>query len=156
MLGVKQPQRVLGFPVGQRIYESMQPLLRRHTHIVLRGGRRQQDSAVPPEPCVASPGAMAASTCSLGVGAPLIAGVAAVADVRLHDERRKKLWALVTWRNAIAHDDIDAKLKRGALESLTISLATCRGWRSAVNILATSLDKVSADRCQELGLSRPW
>jgi hypothetical protein len=73
-----------------------------------------------------------------------------------NDERRKKLWALVTWRNAIAHDDIDAKLKRGALEPLTISLATCRGWRSALNILATSLDKVAADRCQALGLSRPW
>jgi hypothetical protein len=23
-----------------------------------------------------------------------------------------KLWALVTWRNAIAHDDIDAKLAK--------------------------------------------
>ena len=73
-----------------------------------------------------------------------------------NDERRKKLWALITWRNAIAHDDIDAKLKRSALEPSTISLATCRGWRSALNILATSLDKVAADRCQALGLPRPW
>src|ERR1700677_1433988 len=32
-----------------------------------------------------------------------------------NDERRKKLWALITWRNAIAHDEIDAKLARGAL-----------------------------------------
>lgn len=73
-----------------------------------------------------------------------------------NDERRKKLWALITWRNAIAHDDIDAKLKRRALEPSTITLATCRGWRSALNILATSLDKVAADRCQALGLPRPW
>jgi hypothetical protein len=33
-----------------------------------------------------------------------------------NDERRKKLEALITWRNAIAHHDIDAKLNRGALE----------------------------------------
>ncbi len=32
-----------------------------------------------------------------------------------NDERRKKLWALITWRNAIAHDDIDAKLARQAV-----------------------------------------
>jgi hypothetical protein len=73
-----------------------------------------------------------------------------------NEERRQKLWALIAWRNAIAHDDIDAKLKRGALEPATISLATCRGWRSALNVLATSLDKVAAGRCQALGLPRPW
>ena len=73
-----------------------------------------------------------------------------------NDERRKKLWALITWRNAIAHDDIDAKLARSALNPVTISLSTCRSWRSALNILATSLDKVAADRCQTLGLPRPW
>ncbi len=67
-----------------------------------------------------------------------------------------RLWALITWRNAIAHDDIDAKLARSALEPLTISLSTCRGWRSTLNVLATSLDKVVADRCQTLGISRPW
>jgi hypothetical protein len=75
---------------------------------------------------------------------------------RGNDERRKKLWALITWRNAIAHDEITVKLARGALEPVTISLATCRGWRSALNILATSLDKVAADHCQSLGLPRPW
>jgi len=73
-----------------------------------------------------------------------------------NDERRKKLWALITWRNAIAHDDIDAKLATGALEPLTISLGTCRSWRSALNILAAWLDKVTADHCQTLGLPRPW
>jgi hypothetical protein len=73
-----------------------------------------------------------------------------------NDERRKKLWALITWRNAIAHDDIDAKLAKGALEPVRIILGTCRSWRSALNVLATSLDKVAADRCQTLGLPRPW
>jgi hypothetical protein len=73
-----------------------------------------------------------------------------------NEERRKKLWALITWRNAIAHDDIGGKLEKGALEPTTISLGTCRGWRSALNVLATSLDKLAADQCQTLGLPRPW
>ena len=72
-----------------------------------------------------------------------------------NDERRRKLWTLITWRNAIAHDDIDAKRAKGALEPAAISLGTCRNWRSALNILATSLDKVAADHCQALGLPRP-
>lgn len=73
-----------------------------------------------------------------------------------NDERRKKLWALITWRNAITHDDIEGKLKKGALEPTTISLGTCRSWRSALNVLATSLDTVAADHCKTLGLPRPW
>lgn len=72
-----------------------------------------------------------------------------------NDERRRKLWTLITWRNAIAHDDIDAKRAKGALEPATISLGTCRNWRSALNILATSLDKVTADHCEALELPRP-
>ena len=67
-----------------------------------------------------------------------------------------KLWALITWRNAITHDDIDAKLARGALDPVTVSLATCRAWRSTLNVLATSLDKVTADHCQTLDLPGPW
>jgi hypothetical protein len=73
-----------------------------------------------------------------------------------NDERRKKLWALITWRNAITHDAIDAKLTRGALDPVTISLDTCRNWRSALNVLAASLDKIAAGHCQTLGLPRPW
>jgi hypothetical protein len=75
---------------------------------------------------------------------------------RGNEDRRRKLWALITWRNAIAHDDIDAKLKKGALEPTMISLGTCRSWRSGLNVLATSLDKVAADQCEALGLPRPW
>lgn len=44
-----------------------------------------------------------------------------------NDERRKKLEALITWRNAIAHHDIDAKLNRGALEPASINFDTCKG-----------------------------
>ncbi len=73
-----------------------------------------------------------------------------------NDERRTKLWALITWRNAIAHDDIDAKRTKGVLEPVTISLGACRNWRSSLSVLAVSLDKVAADHCQTLGLPRPW
>jgi hypothetical protein len=38
-------------------------------------------------------------------------------------ERRRKLSALITWRNAIAHDDIDSMLSKGALQPVTISSA---------------------------------
>ncbi len=73
-----------------------------------------------------------------------------------NDKRRTKLWALITWRNAIAHDDIAVKRAKGALEPVTISLSTCRSWRSSVSVLAVSLDNVSAAHCQALGLPRPW
>ena len=35
----------------------------------------------------------------------------------------------MTWRNSIAHDDIDIKLARGALSPLVVNLDTCRTWR---------------------------
>jgi hypothetical protein len=73
-----------------------------------------------------------------------------------NDERRQKLWALVTWRNAIAHHDIDDKLSKGALDPLAVGLGTCRSWRSALNILATSLDTAMGAHFQVLGLPRPW
>ena len=73
-----------------------------------------------------------------------------------NDERRKKLWALITWRNAIAHDDIDARRAKGALAPMTISLGTCRSWRSSLSVLAVSLDKVAGDHCKALGVSSPW
>ena len=73
-----------------------------------------------------------------------------------NDERRRKLWALIAWRNAIAHHDIDEKLAKGALDPVKITLDACRGWRSALNVLATSLNTVAADRCETLGLPRPW
>ncbi len=72
------------------------------------------------------------------------------------DERRKKLEALIMWRNAISHHDIDAKLSKGALDPLSINLDTCRSWRSALGVLAACLDRAAADRCEELGLARPW
>lgn len=73
-----------------------------------------------------------------------------------NDERRKKLEALITWRNAIAHHDIDTKLSKGALDPVRINFDTCTSWRRALNVLAVGLDQAAADRCQELGIARPW
>lgn len=71
-------------------------------------------------------------------------------------KRRRKLQALIAWRNAIAHDDIERRRNTGGLEPSTINLQTCRSWRSAANVLATLLDEVAADHCETLGLPRPW
>lgn len=78
------------------------------------------------------------------------------ADRKGNEDRRKKFWAVITWRNAIAHHDIDAKLAKGALNPVKIKLGTCKRWRSALNVLAGSLDTVAADHCEALGLARPW
>lgn len=75
---------------------------------------------------------------------------------RRNPDRRSKLEGLIAWRNAIAHHDIDEKLARGALDPVKVHLATCKGWRSALTGLAGSLDTVVANRCEALGLSRPW
>lgn len=73
-----------------------------------------------------------------------------------NDERRRKLEALIGWRNAIAHHDIDAKLNKGALHPAKINFDTCRSWRSALGVLAACLDRAAADRCEMLGIARPW
>lgn len=70
--------------------------------------------------------------------------------------RRAKLSGVMAWRNAIAHHDIDEKLAAGKLDPASIDLATCQMWRSALNGLATTLDRVGADQCEALGLQRPW
>lgn len=73
-----------------------------------------------------------------------------------NDERRKKLEALITWRNAIAHHDIDSKLSKGALDPTRINFDTCKAWRRALSVLSVGLDQAAADRCEELGIARPW
>lgn len=73
-----------------------------------------------------------------------------------NEQRRRKLSAMMAWRNAIAHDDIDAKLANGALDPVKITLDTCKGWRSTLGVLVASLDTVAGDQCEALGLPRPW
>lgn len=71
-------------------------------------------------------------------------------------QRRKKLRALIAWRNAIAHDEVDAKLATGNLEPRSITLDVCQRWRSSLNVLTYSLDVAAARKCEELGFPRPW
>lgn len=75
---------------------------------------------------------------------------------RGNSTRRKRLEALITWRNAIAHHDIDEKLSRGALDPVKINLDTCKSWRGSLNVLVVCLDRAAAGRCEELGILRPW
>jgi hypothetical protein len=74
----------------------------------------------------------------------------------LNAGRRAHLQNLNTWRNAIAHHDIDEKLALGVLQPDRITLHTCRRWRSALNGLALSADYVVAEQCVALGSLRPW
>jgi hypothetical protein len=71
-------------------------------------------------------------------------------------ERKEQLGGVMRWRNAIAHHDVDEKLAVGNLIPATIDLATCRTWCSALDGLATTLDRVAADQCEALGIARPW
>jgi hypothetical protein len=75
------------------------------------------------------------------------------ADAR-NAARRRKLEALNTWRNAIAHHDIDSN--RADLHPREVTLATCNSWRAALNGLAESFDRVLADHLATLLDSRPW
>jgi hypothetical protein len=75
------------------------------------------------------------------------------ADVR-NAARRRKLETLNTWRNAIAHHDIDTR--RADLHPHEVTLAVCRSWRGTLNGLTESFDRVLADHLQTLLGSRPW
>jgi hypothetical protein len=59
---------------------------------------------------------------------------------RRNRQRREKLNQLNEWRNAIAHHDIAS---RGAnLTPREVTLDACKDWRSALNGLASSCDRV--------------
>jgi hypothetical protein len=75
------------------------------------------------------------------------------ADVR-NAARRRKLEDLNAWRNAIAHHDIDSN--RSDLRPHKVTLAACNTWRSALNGLAESFDRVLADQLATLLGSHPW
>jgi hypothetical protein len=75
-------------------------------------------------------------------------------DVRAHDarneDRRVQLEELLTWRNAIAHQDFSR------LPDVNLKLARVRGWRSACHQFAISFDWVVADRIRRMVGTRPW
>lgn len=79
--------------------------------------------------------------------------VVQAADTR-NAARQRKLEELNSWRNAIAHHDIESN--RSGLRPREVTLAACRSWRGALDGLAESFDRVLADRIETLLDSRPW
>lgn len=77
-------------------------------------------------------------------------------DRKLNSDRKTKLEQLLEWRNGIAHDDLARRQAQGILVPERMTLGACRTWRTALNQLAISFDKVVADQCQNLGTPRPW
>jgi hypothetical protein len=78
------------------------------------------------------------------------------ADDRRNGSHKRELDRLCVWRNGIVHGDISDKQASGKLVPPGLDLDTCRDWRRAVGILASSIDRVVAKQCQNLGCSRPW
>lgn len=74
---------------------------------------------------------------------------------RRNRQRRRKLDQLNEWRNAIAHHDITSR--RASLTPHEVTLDACKDWRSALNGLASSCDRVLAAHLQTLaGSTTPW
>jgi hypothetical protein len=67
---------------------------------------------------------------------------------RRNRQRREKLDQLNEWRNAIAHHDIASR--RSSLTPREVTLDACKDWRSALNGLALSCDRVLAAHLQTL------
>jgi hypothetical protein len=73
---------------------------------------------------------------------------------RRNRQRREKLDQLNEWRNAIAHHDIASR--RSSLVPREVTLDACQDWRSALNGLASSCDRVLAAHLETLvGALRP-
>jgi hypothetical protein len=77
-------------------------------------------------------------------------------DRTLNPGRKTKLSNLLEWRNGIAHDDLDRRRAEGKLVPERMTLSACESWRTALNNLAVSFDRVVADQCENLGRPRPW
>lgn len=75
---------------------------------------------------------------------------------QLHDlnkKRQEHLELLITWRNAIAHQDFDP----GELGGMTrLRLQQVKRWRSVCNSLAQTLDRVVGQHAASLAGTAPW
>lgn len=73
-----------------------------------------------------------------------------------NEARKSRLEALNAWRNAIAHQDFTKQgLDLGA-GRVSLRLSDVAAWRAACGALATSFDRVVADRVQAVSGTRPW
>jgi hypothetical protein len=78
------------------------------------------------------------------------------ADDRRNGSHKRELERLCVWRNGIVHGDIPDKRASRKLVPPDLDFDICRDWRRGVGILASSIDRVVAKQCQNLGCSRPW
>jgi len=70
-----------------------------------------------------------------------------------HQRRRELLDELVTWRNAIAHNDFDPAVFG---PNPTLHLVQVRAWRRALNLLAEAFDSVMYNYLTGLLGAAPW
>lgn len=70
-----------------------------------------------------------------------------------NERRRELLQELIDWRNAIAHQDF-YPIVSGNVP--TLHLARVKGWRSAVNALASSFDRAMYNYLRGLLGGAPW
>ncbi len=98
----------------------------------------------------AQPATLAADFKRFGIAFWTVVVVADAGNV----ERRHQLEALNAWRNAIAHHDIESR--HDELVPREVTPGACRTWRSALNGLAQTFDRVLAEHLQTLIGSSPW
>jgi HEPN superfamily RiboL-PSP-like protein len=67
--------------------------------------------------------------------------------------RRKALETLMTWRNAIAHQDFDPNRLGGRTQ---LRLAEVRRWRNICNALARDFDKIVSQHLATIVGAAPW
>jgi hypothetical protein len=71
----------------------------------------------------------------------------------LNERRRELLDELITWRNAIAHNDFDPVIFG---PHPVLHLGTVQAWRSALNSLCRAFDIVMRNRLHVLLGAHPW
>jgi hypothetical protein len=76
-----------------------------------------------------------------------------LAHDRRNRRRKAKLEALMRWRNAIGHGDVEQKHEEGVLVPLRINLKVCQEWNAALGGLVISIDEVLETHCEDLGVT---
>jgi uncharacterized protein YutE (UPF0331/DUF86 family) len=75
---------------------------------------------------------------------------------RRNQQRRERLDALIGWRNAIVHGDIDRKKEEGRLDPLEITLKVCQNWNTTLSELILTIEKILTAHCVNFGIGKPW
>jgi hypothetical protein len=70
--------------------------------------------------------------------------------------RRERLDALIGWRNAIVHGDIDRKHEEGRLKPVRITLKVCQNWNTTLSGLILTIEDALTAHCVHFGIGGPW